>query len=945
MFWMRRKRNGTVTRSAVLALEQWGSVWGASSTPRLCRPPLQAEVLEVRVTPTIYTTSTALNSVPNPSQVGQPVTLTTFTLAHDPVFGFPFAPPAGTDVIFYNDAKTGSVEVGRSTTDSNGQAKVSITTLPAGVHSLRAQFVGVTIYNPFGFDPYDTFAPSEGTSTQTVEVANTPPTISDIPNQTVPAGGGTLGSIPFTVGDAETATDKLAVTAVASDTKLITTVAVGGTGASRTLVVAMAPGQVGTATITVTVSDGTATATDTFNVVLTQPPPPPSPPPPPPPPAFVDTKRPRLYATGTDAGVPGDARLHNPDGSVRLLVRPYGDTFTGGVRVSVGDVTGDGVPDLVTAPGPGTMKVLNTALHHMPGGPAYYDVAPTVVVFSGTDGQRVGEFQAFESSFTGGVYVATADFNYDGVDEIVVSPDESGGPRVRVLRGTNGSGVVADFFGIEDPSFRGGVRVAAGDANGDLVPDLIVAAGFGGGPRIAVFNGASALTSGSAPTRLVGDFFAFEPSLRNGAYVAAGDLSGDGRADLVFGGGPGGGPRILALDGWGLVRSNGAERRELVNTFAFDPAQRGGVRVGASDYNGDGRVDLLASPGPGGGDAVRAFNGPTFNGGSQVGGSVGGSGGLFLGPEPTPPGALYQFGDEPGALTQMVLEAARDNILSSIYDMEYLAQYEGEAFDDDAFLDDAYEQLDQIEEEISRLEQPPPAAEDVPLGPGDFGPTGVPIYPDYSVPARIASDSTLAQGTDGTSSLDSALAQILDLYNRSGADAFERGGNAVSRVSGRPEPAIVGLGTSMLIRTGTTQILRQNLPTEQVNRLWPQQNNLPVNLRTNANAARAATSPLFRAWQGTKGGGDYRYSLTVGPNGISLSVTGRLDQLIDTGSGSSYQFQLGADGRSFSARIHGFRVSQGGGVPETRDVTVTGVLSSDGRTLDLGVNGLPVTMR
>src|SRR5205085_1373670 len=75
------------------------------------------------------------------------------------------------------------------------------------------------------------------------------------------------------------------------------------------------------------------------------------------------------------------------------------------------------------------------------------------------------------------------------------TPAQGGGSRVRVFGVAGGSAAVkADFFGIDDPAFRGGARAAAGDVNGDGTPDLVVAAGFGGGPRVSVLDGRTVLT-------------------------------------------------------------------------------------------------------------------------------------------------------------------------------------------------------------------------------------------------------------------------------------------------------------------------------------------------------------------------------------------------------------------------------------------------------------------
>jgi subtilisin family serine protease len=92
----------------------------------------------------------------------------------------------------------------------------------------------------------------------------------------------------------------------------------------------------------------------------------------------------------------------------------------------------------------------------------------------------------------------------------------------------------------------------------------------------------------------------FQGAYRGEVNVASGDLDGDGRDEIILGAGPGGGPQVQIFSSAGKL---------LGQFFAYDKRFRGGVNVSSGDVNGDGRAEIVTSPGPGGGPHVRSFNG------------------------------------------------------------------------------------------------------------------------------------------------------------------------------------------------------------------------------------------------------------------------------------------------------------------------------------------------
>ena len=290
----------------------------------------------------------------------------------------------------------------------------------------------------------------------------------------------------------------------------------------------------------------------------------------------------RRFALGNASQV---AVYDATSGTAAFTFSPFGGTFTGGVRVATGDINGDGIDDLVVAAGPGG--------------------APRVSVFNGATLTASSQpvllnFFVYEQTFTGGVYVSTGDVNGDGFDDVVVGSGNGGGPRIRVLDGatlTNANQtVVADFFAFES-TFRGGVFVAAGEFNGDSKDDLVAGAAVGGGPRVTIFDGATA--PGGNPTVLA-NYFAYDQAFRNGVFVATGDVNADGRLDVVTGPGFGGAPDIRSF--------SGRTSTSLGGFFAFGSTLRGGAPVGTADLNGDGRDEILVGSPTDGPGTARVFD-------------------------------------------------------------------------------------------------------------------------------------------------------------------------------------------------------------------------------------------------------------------------------------------------------------------------------------------------
>jgi hypothetical protein len=269
-------------------------------------------------------------------------------------------------------------------------------------------------------------------------------------------------------------------------------------------------------------------------------------------------------------------RSFNGAGTPKLNFSPLPAGYNSGVRVAAGDLNGDGVADLIIS---------------LPSGQA-----PTVRVFSGTSGALLDSFDAYPAAFTGGVYVAAGDLNGDGRTDLITGTGAAVGVsgHVKVFDGRTGA-LIRSFFPY-DAAFGGGVTVAAGDVDGDGRADIITGAASASRGHVKVFDGRTGAELHS--------FFAYDAGFTGGVSVAGGDVDGDGRDDIITGAGPGATPHVKVFSGSDLT--------SLGSFFAFNVGFSGGVRVAAGDLNGDGLADLIvgAGPGSGPGPAVARFLSP-----------------------------------------------------------------------------------------------------------------------------------------------------------------------------------------------------------------------------------------------------------------------------------------------------------------------------------------------
>ena len=223
---------------------------------------------------------------------------------------------------------------------------------------------------------------------------------------------------------------------------------------------------------------------------------------------------------------------------------------------------------------------------------------PQVTVIDPFTGIVRTSFNAYpnEPRFRGGVRVALGDVDGDGIEEIITTPGPGRVTEVRVFR-QDGTELTAYRNQPYGSGYLGGADVASGDVDGDGDDDVVTSMIRNAGDVRVLKAGSGRLAVDSSRS-----IRAFPANFKGGATVTTADLTGDGKAEVIVGSGPGMPASVRIYDV--------ASSPRLIDQFTpIGAGFTGGVSVKSAFWNQDGTPDIIVAGGRGAGSVTEVYDG------------------------------------------------------------------------------------------------------------------------------------------------------------------------------------------------------------------------------------------------------------------------------------------------------------------------------------------------
>jgi hypothetical protein len=247
-----------------------------------------------------------------------------------------------------------------------------------------------------------------------------------------------------------------------------------------------------------------------------------------------------------------------------------------GVNVAAGDIDGNGFDEIITAPGPGPDN-------------------PSEVRIFDRNGNLLTNLNITAFIENGGANVASADFDGDGNYEVIAGTgaDRNNPANVKVFVYDPAQQNLADS-GIDLLAYSSlyGVNVTAGDVDGNGTPELITSPGPGSKNLgvIKIWSIDTSQGAGQWTASLVREF-TVQSEYKHSVTIAAGDVNGDGKDEIITGDGPNRNARDVVR----VFDENGL----LLHVWQAGTSFEGyGANVASGDLENDGVSEIVVAPGP-----------------------------------------------------------------------------------------------------------------------------------------------------------------------------------------------------------------------------------------------------------------------------------------------------------------------------------------------------------